>query len=93
MPMSHGVSKKTPPSVSPNLLSRIKFSPGLFLFYSKHFINILLLRSDYLRKIMHFKNKTNFFFQLIDVLFLFCCFVYIFLYLIKSCDITKEVMV
>ena len=36
MPLSHGVNKKTPSSVSPHL-------PGLFVVYKKYFINLLLL--------------------------------------------------
>ena len=75
MLMSHGMNKKTPPSASPYLYLPYQVC---LLFYKKCLINLLLLWSGYLWKIMHFQRKWEFFFQLIAGQFWFCCFVYMF---------------
>ena len=65
IPMSYGIDKHT--SQVPLITSfpcSTRFSPGL-LFYKKYFINLVLLWSDYLRKIMRFQSKIYFFFQLV----------------------------
>ena len=66
MPMSHGINKRTPSSASHNSISIPDFHQ-VCLHYKKYFINLLLLWSGSLQKVMHFQRKFWFWFS---------CFVY-----------------
>ena len=79
MSISHGVNKEfspVPPTIS---LSLPGFHQVCLWFYKKYFINLLLIWSDDLRKIMRFQSEINFFFQVIAPggRIWFCCFVYL----------------
>ena len=71
MSMRNGFNKdssQVPPTIT---------LPHFFLFCKKCLISIVLLWSNYSRKIMHFQSKTIFFFPLIAGWVWFCYFIYI----------------
>ena len=70
MPMSYGINKKAPTSVSPPSppFPQPSFHHICLLFYKKDLINLFLLWSSRLLQIIiHFQSKTNFSFNLLMV--------------------------